>query len=206
MACDKSIELTESTRLPQSVNERIPSYIIDKADSFIISKTGPAFFYAYIKYDSSHTMYYPPDTFCIAHPSMCANFLRYGNYLIEYTFRIYEKPEIKGNIEFVMDSIGNIVLERSPYGIPECVSDSNNCLFKVDSSSAVAIARQMGLEEGIKPWRTQFSWSAITIKNYVWTVSNTLFDSASTMFGRNATIDANSGAFLGFLNWGAFRN
>lgn len=62
-----------------------------------------------------------------------------------YLIQIPEKPYVKGAIEFVVDSAGAVIPERSIYGILECLTDSLNCSFSVDSSAAVTIAQQAGL-------------------------------------------------------------
>ena len=197
LGCSKSTESTEEVERPIAQKAEIPTFIITKADSFVISKVGSTFFLNYIKYDSMNSMYYPPDTFCISHPSSCSNYLRYPNYLMVYRFRIPEKPWIDELIEFVVDSVGDIIAERSPYGIPECLATPSCCIFAIDSSMAINIARKAGFEEGIKAWQANFYWFGRTQNKYVWGVTNFLSGSS----GKVIIIDSNSGFVIDSLSW-----
>lgn len=187
-----------TTEPPDTQNTVIPDFIIAKSDAFIISKVGATYFADYFKYDSSNSKYYPPDSFCIDHPSDCMSFAQHPYYLMVYTFRIPEKPWIDELVDFVVDSEGNIITEREPYGIPECLSNPSCCTFTIDQSMAENIAKQYGLEQGIKPWDVSFNWYGRTINNYVWGITSYLTD----MSGYSLLIDANSGKVLQKLDWG----
>jgi len=114
-----------------------------------------------------------------------------------YTFKVTEKTWIDEIIEFAVDSAGNVITERSIYGIPECLSNSSHCIFGIDSVIAVNLAKQAGLEEGVKPWQANFHWFAGTINRYVWGVTNYLTDYS----GKVVIIDSNSGNIIEILNW-----
>ena len=200
-SCSNPTEPVKPIEHPIMQKSEIPNFVIASADSFIISKVGPTFFLSYIKYDSSRSEFSPSDTFCIAHPSNCLNYLRYASYRMVYTFRIPEKPWIDEIIEFAVDSVGNIILERSPYGIPECLSIPSCCVFGIDSATAIGIARQAGLEDGINPWRTNFYWYGGDINKYVWSISNDLSEGG----GKEVVIDSNSGVVIYISLWVAIQ-
>ncbi len=197
LTCSKPTEPNRWDEGPVVQETGIPDFIIAKSDSFIISKVGPTYFADYIIFDSVRSRYYPPDSFCISHPSSCSNYLRYPNYLMVYTFKIPEKPWIDELIEFAVDSVGNIIAERSPYGIPECLSNPSCCIFGIDSSMAVNLAKQSGLEDGIKPWQASFYWFGGTINKYVWCITNYLTEFS----GECLILDSNSGIVLEKSDW-----
>jgi hypothetical protein len=180
-SCSKPTDSVTSIERSVIQKSEIPNFIIAIADSFLISKVGPTFFLNYIKYDSSRSEYLSPDK----------------RYRMVYTFRIPEKSWIDETIEFALDSVSSIVLESSTYGIPECVSIPSCCVFGIDSVTAIGIARQAGLEDGIKPWQVTFYWFGGNIKNYVWGISNTI----SEWSGKVVVIDANSGVVIDTLCW-----
>ena len=184
---------------PQSSVSEIPDSIVSKGDAIIIAKAGWPFFSKYVHFDQAQSHFYEADTFCIAHPSSCADFLRNPYYLMVYSVTCSEKPYVKGLIEFVLDSTGTFIPERPLYGVPDCLSDSLNCTFSIDSVMAVQIATEAGLEPGIRPWRTQFSWHG-RHSVFVWSVSNTLADTPY-FSGRTAAIDAGRGIVLEIGGW-----
>jgi len=193
----------EKSTQPQTTETTIPDFIKARADSFIVSEVGPAFFSAYIALDPARSRFNAPDTFCIAHPTSCLEYLRHPHYLMVYSFAIPEKPWINELIEFAVDSLGFVILERPPYGIPGCVADSSSCTFSIDSSDAISIALQAGLESGIKPWQAGFFWSDGNYNTYVWAVSNTMAETPTGSSGRAVIIDSNSGAVYEIGEWQA---
>ena len=184
---------------PQSTVSEIPDSIISKADAIIIDKAGWDFFSNYVQFDKTQSHFYEADTFCISHPSSCADFLRNPYYLMVYKLAHTQKPHVKGLIELVLDSTGTFIPERALYGVPDCLSDSLNCTFSVDSAAAVQIAQGAGLETGLKPWRTQFSYSG-PFNIYVWGITNTLTDTPY-MSGKVVVIDAGRGIVLEIGSW-----
>ena len=69
----------------------------------------------------------------------------------------------------------------------------------IDEASAIEIAREAGLEPGVRPWRTNYS-SHPTGGN-VWSVENTLHESSGGADGRLVRIDAKAGGVIEFSNW-----
>lgn len=174
----------------------IPSSIVEKSNQFIISKVGQDFFNKYIKINYSASRYYLPDEYTIKHPEGAAEFLQRPYYLMVYSFKMPEKPFVNGVIEFCVDTDGNLILEREPYGIP----DPTKCDFPIDEAAAIQIAKNAGLEEGIAAWETSFHCYGSA--RYVWTVQNTLTLSTSPEQGGNGVvIDANSGEVIENYGW-----
>jgi hypothetical protein len=180
----------------------IPSSIVEKSNQFIISKVGQDFFDKYIKID--HSTYCPPDEYILEHPDEAgAKFLLKPYYLMVYSFKMPEKPFVDELIEFVVDTDGNVIPEREPYGIP----DPAKCNFTIDEAAAIQIAKNAGLEEGIAAWKTSFQWYAgnlSTCATYVWTVQNTIPTPSGRdyiAYGKDIVIDANSGEVLQTGEW-----
>jgi len=180
----------------------IPDSIITKANDFVISKVDEQFFNSYIKYDSENSRYSPADSFCIEHPSSCAEFLLKPHYYFVYNFKIPEKDYVDEIIEFVTDTNGNVVPSREVFGIPKCTS--NDCWGNfplIGKDEAITIAKNNGLEEGIRDWIVLFHFYAGEFENYVWEVSNTLYQSGSESGGNTFLIGANNGEIVQSLNW-----
>jgi hypothetical protein len=154
-------------------------------NELIVSKIGDNYFNNYIKL---LTIDYQPPSGIIETPY----------YLLTYTFKIPEKQFVNESIEIGIDIDGNVVRE---WGIP---SNPDECEFPVDEAKAIEIARDAGLEEGIKEWESDFYWHD-GFKTYVWSVRNTL--SATSVgepyeeSGRVVIIGANSGEVKESLNW-----
>ncbi len=53
--------------------------------------------------------------------------------------------------------------------------DTTTANFRIGKTEAIRIAKEAGLEEGIKPWKVNLQWSEIDKVN-VWIVENTLFE------------------------------
>jgi len=181
IACLITMSVFVSIIIAQPAN--MEQTMIEKGDELIVSKIGNDYFNNYIKLLSID---YQSPNGAIKKPC----------YRLIYTFKIPEKQFVNVSIEISIDVDGNIVRER---GIP---SNPNECKFLVDEAKAIEIARDAGLEEGIKEWETDFHWHD-GLKTYVWTVRNTL--SVSSVgepyeeSGKTVIIDANSGEVKEFL-------
>jgi hypothetical protein len=203
--CSEISEVEDKPQIKIDDNQAIPiipDSIITKANNFIISKVGEQFFNSYIKYDLEKSRYSPADSFCIEHPSSCAEFLLKPHYYFVYNFIIPEKDYVDEIIEFVTDTNGNVVPSREAYGIPRCMN--NNCWENfplIEKDEAITIAQNNGLEEGIKDWIVSFHFYAGEFENYVWEVSNTLYQSSSESGGKTLLIDASNGEVIQSSNW-----
>jgi hypothetical protein len=136
----------------------IPYSVLSKADLFVANQTGSAFFQNYIKPDFSKIK--KTDT----------------GYFIVYNLFIPEKPFVSGQIRFSVDSLGNVNNNLEVFGIPQCKEFPEDCDFKIDKEAAKRIAKESGLEEGIKEWKFGFLYDVVYQK-YVWHVLSTLSES-----------------------------
>jgi len=164
----------------------LPMEILKKADSFIKSRTGDDFFAKYITPDfqlTKHTLPY---------------------YEMVYNFYIPEKPYVNGLIKFTVDSSGTVLTNRDITGIPNCLRSANECEFNVDEKRAVQIARENGLEEGIKEWNVSFIWNPQQDR-YVWQILSTFQeikgDIGYRAEGKEAIINPSDGEVIAINKW-----
>lgn len=164
----------------------IPTYIFKKANKFISSKTGESFFENYIKPDLDK---------CIK--------LKDG-YFLSYKLYMPEKPFVEGEIRFTVDTLGNVNQNLEIFGIPECVQNPSDCKFTIDEKSARLIAKQNGLEKGIKDWKCTFIYDPAFGK-YVWNINSTLTENEGEFgyraSGQEMIIDCSSGKVLAIKDW-----
>lgn len=149
--------LFESCRCPaesELPKSKIPESILQKANEFIITKTGKDFFDKYISIDLSESRPIPP------------------NYFFAYKLFNKEKPYVDEQIRFITDSHGNVLTQFEVAGIPDCASDPLNCEFVVDEKIARQVAGESGLAKGIKDWEAYFEWNT-KYEKYVWKIVST---------------------------------
>ena len=110
-----------------------------------------------------------------------------------YRFTIPGKPWINEPIRLNFDSLGNLT-GPLPEEIPEYLSNPSSYTFGIDSITAIQIAKQDSLEEGLMPWRVTFGWHGPLIKKYTWVVTNCLRLGRDKLpiSGKIRVIDANS--------------
>ena len=164
----------------------IPQNILQKADRYIISKTGDTFFKQYITPDFSQSRHLNT------------------NYLMVYRLYIPEKPFVDEIIRFTTDSLGKILTQYEVAGIPDCNSNPLNCDFIVDENAAKQIAIKNKLSEGIKDWKISFEWEP-KYNKYVWQVINTLKESKGEFGyraeGEKLLIDPGSSELIEKKEW-----
>lgn len=164
----------------------IPVYVFKNANKFISSKTGESFFENYIQPDFEN---------CIK--------LENG-YLLSYKLYVPEKPFVKGEIRFTVDTLGNVNQNLEIFGIPECVQNPSDCKFSIDEKSARVIAEQNGLEKGVKDWKCTFIFDPVFGK-YVWNINSTLTESEGEFgyraSGQEMIIDSATGEVLAKNDW-----
>ena len=162
----------------------VPIELMKKADNYIKQKTGNDFFEKYISLDFIRTTLTPP------------------YYFLTYRLLMPDKPYVNTIIQFSIDSIGNVVMDRDIIGIPDCLD--GGCNFNVTEAQAIKIAKDSGLEKGIKPWKTGFLWDP-NLKQYTWHILSTsseLQNSERFMgYGKEIIIDPNSGLVLEMNDW-----
>ena len=164
----------------------VPEVVLNKANDFIISKTGKEFFNKYITPDFARTKYTPP------------------YYEMEYRFYMPEKNYVLGKIKFSVDTTGNVVENREVIGIPNYKHNLEECNFTVDRDSAIKIAGANGLKEGIKDWDVGFIWNPQR-QIYVWHVLSTLHEMKGDFGyrgnGQEAIISPVTGEVLEMHDW-----
>ena len=164
----------------------VPLEVLAKADSFVISKTGKEFFDKYISVDFYQTKHASP------------------YYEMVYKFFMPEKPYVNSLIKFTVDSTGILVQKREIVGIPRCRYYSEECEFSIDEETARKIAKENGLEEGIKEWKAGFLWD-VKRERYVWNILSTLHEmSGEDVYkatGKEIIIDPTNGEVLALNDW-----
>ncbi|MBI5662480.1 MAG: hypothetical protein HZC46_10075 [Ignavibacterium album] len=81
----------------------IPIYVFKNAEKYIASKTGENFFENYIQPDFDN----------------CTKVE--NGYFLVYKLYVPEKPFVKGDIRFMVDTLGNVNQNFEVFGIPECM-------------------------------------------------------------------------------------
>ncbi|MEP0861008.1 MAG: PepSY domain-containing protein [Ignavibacterium sp.] len=164
----------------------IPIYVFKNAEKYIASKTGENFFENYIQPDFDN----------------CTKVE--NGYFLVYKLYVPEKPFVKGDIRFIVDTLGNVNNNFDVFGIPECVKNPGDCKFSIDEKSARAIAEQHGLEKGIKDWKLSFIYDPVYGK-YVWNINSTLTENEGEFgyraSGQEMIIDSSTGEVLSKNDW-----
>jgi hypothetical protein len=199
LATHSNVTASEATpTLSTSQTTTIPSSVVARANLFVISQVGEDRFQKYISLDTLGTRYIEPQAAGVPTPGSA--YLQRPYYLMAYSLQIPDKPFVEGKIVFAVDIEGNFIREREPEGIPNPLKPGE-WDFPIDEQAATGIARNAGLEAGIRDWKTSFHWFAADFKTYVWTVESTTWASASGAGGRTVMIDANDGTVMRLLNW-----
>jgi hypothetical protein len=164
----------------------VPVNVLNKANAFIISKTGGEFFNNYITPDFVRIKHSPP------------------YYEMAYNLYIPEKPYVNAVITFSVDSIGNVVKKRDIIGIPTCNNEPADCNWQIDKESAIHFAKRYGLEKGIKDWNVGFIWNPER-QIYVWHILSTdrefKGDFGYKANGKEMIIDPVNGDLLALNDW-----
>lgn len=164
----------------------VPLDVLEKADSFIISKTGEHFFNNYIAMDFFRTKHTVP------------------YYEMVYSLYMPEKSYVDALIKFTVDSVGNVVEIRDIIGIPNCRYYPEECDFKIDEQTAGQIASDNGLKKGVKEWKVGFIWNAKYDK-YVWHVLSILEEMEGEFGyrakGEEAIINPSTGEVIALNDW-----
>ena len=164
----------------------VPLNVLNKANSFIISRTGEEFFHKYITPDFSRTKRLFP------------------YYEMAYRLFVPEKPYVSSIIRFTVDSVGHIVKDRDILGIPNCLAHPTQCDWQIDKEDAILLAEKYGLEKGVKDWDVGFIWNPER-QIYVWHVLSTTRqfegDFGYRANGKEMIIDPVSGDILAINDW-----
>jgi hypothetical protein len=165
-------------------NHTVPKNIRMKADEFVISKTGKDFFDENINPDYQKTTKIK------------------DGYLLIYNFSIPEK-QIDAIIKFSIDTLGNILESNEVTGIPECITNPENCSF-ISKEEAIKIATNSGLEKGVKDWDIKFTWDP-SLNKYLWDITSTIRETKGENIqrasGKTLLIDPNNGEIIKTNLW-----
>jgi len=127
-----------------------------------------------------------------------------NNYNLVFDIVIKEKPYFYGKIKFSMDTLGNVNPLIEVTGLPNCIENPENCNPNISEEKALEIAKNKGLEPGMKEWKKAILWNSKWQK-YTWYILNTLYASeGSEGFrgnGKEIIIDISTGEILEFNNW-----
>jgi len=175
----------------------IPPEVLAGAREYAVSKVGEEFFESYMEWSPDLSSFRQLDPRYLGRFGS-PDWLRHSRYIVIYLFRIPGKSFIN---EFIVLNIhedgGWFDDTASDEGLPDCAENPLECEFPIDEEAALEIARTVGLQQGIEPWRADFNWGRRAHKTYVWEVWNTLGDRR----GERVIIDANDGAVLDMSEW-----
>jgi len=164
----------------------VPLDVLNKANSFIIGRTGKDFFEKYITPDFARTKHVIP------------------YYDMVYRLFVPEKPYVNTLIKFSIDSLGRVEKKRDILGIPNCLQYPGQCDWQVDEDAVRLIAEKYGLEKGVKDWQVGFIWNPER-QIYVWHVLSTTRefegDFGYRANGKEMIIDPVSGDVLAANDW-----
>ena len=113
---------------------------------------------------------------------------------------------IDNDIVLFLTEDGKITKENESFGIPDCMSDLNDCQFSINREKAVEIAYENGITDGIKEILSRFEWDK-NISKYVWHIMNVLDESGDPKTenykanGREIFINPHSGEVLSIRKW-----
>jgi len=165
----------------------VPSEIIDKSYSIMISYFGKDFYDKNIMLSPYQYDFYMDDfKNCDSSSVNCKGMPRIKEqyYKLFYLMNIPEKPYVSEIMEIYVDKNGNLIKEAENKGLINCVKTLSECIFKIDASQAGAIAKNAGMQNGVDKWQATFNWSNNTSvpKTYVWEVMNFLLEGGGQVY------------------------
>ncbi len=173
----------------------IPDGVLASADEYVISKVGQAFFDSCFTWSLGLSCYRP---LAGAINPNSPDWLQYPRYVVIYKFLVPGRPFVDEVVVVNIKTDGGWFEDTAhDEGLPDCASQPKECEFPIDEAAAIEIARDAGLQEGKKPWRSDFRWSGRTHKTYVWEIRNEL----EQLSGELVFIDANDGTVLEVSDW-----
>ena len=177
----------------------IPSNVVAKMDSFIVSRTGQDLFYKSFFYDTSESGFFRGEP-SYQRPNIAENsrYMAQPYHLFVYYFHLPNKPWHKWKLWWPVDTSGDFIQNNLPYGIPDCQSALSNCSFSIDSLEAVGIAKKAGLSSGVTPLCASFGFEN---GKYFWMVGTTTFRSKSSAKVVIYYVDINTGEMVGKGGW-----
>lgn len=164
----------------------VPLSILNKANDFIISKTGKEFFDKYITPDFALIKYNKP------------------YYKMAYRFFIPDKPYVDELITFSIDKNGKVNTNDEITGIPDYKNNPASCTFDINEKQVIKVAEENGLKKGVNKWKVGLLWNQ-KYNQYVWHVLSTYSESGKGKDykgnGREMLIDPNGGEVISANLW-----
>jgi hypothetical protein len=196
---------------PLSPADSIPAFIIEKGMELIASRLGEEFCQQNIRFDPLRSQAHPglpgfrPD-FALRHPDLAQE----PRYRLIFDLLVRRQPWARSEIEFFLDTRGDLLPDTKVVGLPDCRSNPARCQFPIDRQRAMDLAKAAGLEPGLRPWEVSFEWLQGDTTDamsgvYAWTVTNTMFASELEDRGQVIIIDASSGLILQNAWWAEMR-
>lgn len=186
----------------------IPDSIIQKIDIFIKSKVGEKYFNSFIKLDTIKSNF--RQSYRITHPSSCAEKLKSPHYLLIYNISVPDMGAEVAEIDLISDTLGNLISDCYIDKTPVCPdNDCWNYFPVVKKEDAIKIAKDAGLEEGIKDWIISFHFDFEDSKAYVWDIKTTLSGegtySDQGASGKGILVSSIDGLVIRIYNWAAIK-
>ncbi len=164
----------------------VPLNVLNKANDFIISKTGKEFFDKYITPDFALIKYKEP------------------YYKMAYRFFIPDKPFVDELLTFSIDKNGKVDTTGEITGIPDYKNNPASCKFDINEKQAIKIAEDNGLKKGVNKWKVGLLWNQ-KYNQYLWHVLSTYSESGKGSnyngSGKELLIDPNSGKVISANLW-----
>ena len=145
--------LDELKELGRGEPADIPEEYIKAVDNFIINRVGQDFFKTHYTYLGStyESQRYTEEPISFPEPTP-PKYIE--GYFLEYQFKFNDlKDEL---IEIFVDLNGKVY--DKDVKIPDCIENPNECSYQITKEKAIQIAKETGLKDGIKEWKTDFHW------------------------------------------------
>jgi hypothetical protein len=170
----------------------VPGIIKLKVDSAIIARTGNKLYNKYFRFDSSKSGLYPGNKdYLQLNTTEYAYYLGFPHYDVIYFFVIPQKPWEKVALTWHLDSLGNFIKDHFPDQLPDCISDTSNCLFEIDSLEAIKIAKDNGIPLAkIPKVSAELSYIKFAGESRItWVVNSNVYNNHLTLY----YVDINTG-------------
>jgi hypothetical protein len=173
-----------------------------------MTQVGEKYFNKYITYSEKNSGFRQPRLKHEEASTPCENYLWGSHYYFVYNLHISQEETIFASIEFITDTLGNIISDCYIDRIPECPDNDCYDFFPViKKDNAILIAKNNGFEEGKKDWIISFHHYSEDFNGYVWDLKNTLFEGGTYVgqgaSGKGILISALDGSVILNYGWAA---
>jgi hypothetical protein len=193
---------------PFTLTVEIPDSVIQKTDEYIKLRVGEKYFDKFIKFDDKNSGF--RKSYIIDSPPTCAEMLKQPHYYLSYKIYFSDMEKDFAEIDMITDIEGNLIMDCFIDKVPKC--PENNCwdyFPVVKKEEAIRIAKNAGLEDGIKDWTISLSYNYYDVQEYTWVVKNTLQindkNSGGGANGKLIIINAIDGSVIGEEGWASIK-